>query len=233
MLESFCAAANFRGFLERPDCPPVLKESAKILGQCTGKESAIMTEIRTLELDDNLNDMVRQASADPRKQRPLSERVHSQLHAMDEHLRKEINNWSLPNSAFFHERHTIGGTQYTTHNTLQRDSFVFFQPRDTDGIVPGLIQDIFSVPVQLLKLGKPSYFQHIFFLVIQRYLPLKTPRADDPFEEYEDSGFQLWSDKLADEPDVVLETQWICHSIQRTWAPGAMVMKPLDRVSIL
>ncbi|KAH7918137.1 hypothetical protein BV22DRAFT_986532, partial [Leucogyrophana mollusca] len=50
MLESFCAAANVKGFLQQAGCPSILKESAAILEQCWGQYNSgtLMTDIRTL-----------------------------------------------------------------------------------------------------------------------------------------------------------------------------------------
>ncbi|KAH7906577.1 hypothetical protein BJ138DRAFT_975499, partial [Hygrophoropsis aurantiaca] len=50
MLETFCAAANVKGFLQQQGCPSIIKESAAILDQCWGQYNAgtLMTDMRTL-----------------------------------------------------------------------------------------------------------------------------------------------------------------------------------------
>ncbi|KAH7904268.1 hypothetical protein BJ138DRAFT_972992, partial [Hygrophoropsis aurantiaca] len=50
MLESFCAAANVKGFLQQEGCPSILKNSAEILEKCWSQYNSgtLMSDIRTL-----------------------------------------------------------------------------------------------------------------------------------------------------------------------------------------
>ncbi|KAH9928229.1 hypothetical protein B0H21DRAFT_700382, partial [Amylocystis lapponica] len=50
MMNSFCAAANIKVFLKRPDCPQILKECEFIVEECYGgnQRGTLMTDICTL-----------------------------------------------------------------------------------------------------------------------------------------------------------------------------------------
>jgi hypothetical protein len=168
MLKSFCAAANTRGFLNRPDCPPVLKESAKILERCGVHDRgvAIVAEIRTLGFEsDNIKEL-RYSEIQWTKRTIFPERVRTAMRSIDDDLRTEIKGWPTPKNAFFHERHTIRGVQYTTYRSLKRDSCVFFLSKGTETLVPGVIQEIFSVMVPSSKPDKSDYYTELYFLVI-------------------------------------------------------------------
>jgi hypothetical protein len=221
MLMSFCAASNLRGFLHRSDCPPVLKSCATILENCVGKERgvAIMTEIRALGPD---TDEERQHSDIPwGKEEELSSPIREAIKSIDT---------NLPTSAFFHQRCTIRGTAFTTCTASKRDSRIFFQLPNSDEPVPGVISDIISIPVKLAE--KADHYKVLYYFVIRRHLPLSEEQhVADPFREYPDFGAQLWSDKLADEPEVVQANELICHSVGRPWATGVVVLKALNRVS--
>jgi hypothetical protein len=55
--------------------------------------------------------------------------------------------------------------------------------------------------------------------------------SDDILSDYAPFGASLWSDRLADQPDVVLATSPIRECIGRPWAPGVVVLKAMYRVS--
>jgi hypothetical protein len=230
MLESFCVAANVKTFLRRPDCPSTLRECQAILEQCwsgqDGMDGAFAKELRMLIPDEIPGRKDHDAFAWG-KQRPLSKAVLAALASIDEELSTMIENWSRPNSVFYYEEHTIRGVRYTTRARSRRDSAVFFKPRASEHIVPGIIQEIFSVPIRHPQQSNATYSEE-YFLVIQRHIA--TWRTD-PFRKYQDFGASIWSNKLATELDVVLATTRICHSISRPWGEDAVVLKALDRVS--
>lgn len=230
MLESFCVAANIRGFLHRSDCPLAIRDCLPILEQCWAqdKSGTLKTDMRSLGFEDTEIKSQHRSEIRWETQKNLTADVACELHLKKEYLCAKIENWSTPTSAFFHRRHTIRGIQYTTRQTSRGDSAVFFQPMGSDNFVPGNIQEIFSVPVQC---STPEEYREQTFLVIQRHLAMKESYSADIFPNYIHFGASLWSDQLASKPDVVLATGRICHSIGRPWAAGSVVLKSLDWVS--
>lgn len=157
-------------------------------------------------------------------QKNLSAKILSVLEANYHQLSTQINGWSKHEKAVFHNRHTIRDIEYATRTTSIRDSAIFFNLVDGNNLVPGFIQDIFSVPIQR---GNEDIIAQYFF-VIRRYLPL-TPPFDNPFLLHADFGAELWSDKVAEDVEVVPTSRPICHSIGRKWDTGILVLKPLDK----
>jgi hypothetical protein len=157
-------------------------------------------------------------------QKHLSTKILSALEANYHQLSTQIDGWSKPDKAVFHNRHTVRGIEYTTRTTSMRDSAIFFSLVDGNNLVPGFIQDIFSVPIQR---GSEDIIAQYFF-VIKRYLPLSAP-FDNPFLLHTDFGAELWSDRVAEDVEVVPTYRPICHSIGRKWDTEILVLKPLDK----
>jgi hypothetical protein len=231
MLETFCVAANIKRFLQRSDCPKVIQECKPILEQCWGLDGSgtLKADMRILGFEAVEAKVKRRIDIEWAKRSELSEAVFTKLQAMDEYLRSEIPAWSIPTRVFFHERHNVRGTQYATRKTSKPRSTVFFQPEGSHELVPGVIQEIFSVPIR--QSASADEYVDTYFLVIQRYLALEKPRSDNVLLGYTPFGASLWCDRLADAPEVVLATSPICECIGRPWAAGVVVLKPMDRVS--
>jgi hypothetical protein len=229
MLESFCAAANLKGFLQRSDNSSVVKECSAVIQRTTHslQDGTSMIDTRKLAVD--ASPAMTPYTSNKRGAKPLPEKVISFLNVAKDHFRSQIPGWLTPDKVFFHHRHIICGFQYSTYVASVRDSSIFFQPINSNDFVPGVIQTIFSATTPC---EKENLYREYFFLVIRRYSKPRTIQTDDPFPRHDAFGVRLWSDKLTDEPDVILSTQRICHSIGRPWADGIMALKPLDRVRI-
>ncbi|KAH7904023.1 hypothetical protein BJ138DRAFT_1019721 [Hygrophoropsis aurantiaca] len=229
MLESFCAASNVKAFIQQPECPSILKESSSLLEECWGQynKGTLMTDIRTLAGEQIPDKKLKRSEIAWNKQEQLSEELRSTLLAMHKELVYELPNWTCPDAAFFHPRHTICQLRYANQQTSKRDSTMFFKPLRSNFLVPGVIQEIFSVPIKHTK----DDYTEIYFLAIQKFKACSS--EDDPFEKYPDFGASIWSEELAD-LDIIPSSQTICHAIWQPWRKGTTVgttvMKPLDRV---
>jgi hypothetical protein len=230
MLETFCAAANIKGFLQRSDCPNIVQECKPVLERCwdLDKSGTLKNDMRILGFEAEEAKVRRHVDIEWEKRGELSEMVCASLLSMDDYLRAEIPTWSMPRKVFFHARHNVRGTQYADRQTSKRTSVVFFQPAGSVEFTPGIIQEIFSVPIQ--DSGSADEYRETYFLVIRRYLVLEAS-SDDILSDYAPFGASLWSDRLADQPDVVLATSPIRECIGRPWAPGVVVLKAMYRVS--
>jgi hypothetical protein len=222
MLNSFCAAANIKGYLQRSDCPPLLKRSIPIIEQCLdhGRRVILAKNARTL-LDNDEVKKLRHSDIDWSKQRPLDDSLFKAMKAY-------IGGESPPRDVFFHSRHDIRGRTYTTQRVSERNSNIFFQPERSEKLIPGIIQEIFAIPIACAQ----DQYTYDFYFAVQRLLPLEIPPLSDPFSQFPDFGAVLWSDKLENDLEIVSQTQLIQHSISRPWDRGVLVLKPLDRVRI-
>lgn len=180
-------------------------------------------DMRTALVDEDPVTKIHRCYVPDSAQKDLPTKILLVLEASYHRLCTQIHGWSTPDKASFHNRHTVRGIEYTTRTTSMRDSAIFFSPVDDNNLVPGFIQDIFSVPI---RRGSDTIAQHFF--VVRRYHPLSAP-FHNPFLLHADFGAELWSDKVAESVEVVPTSRQICHSIGRRWDNGILVLKPLDK----
>ena len=192
MLESFCAGANLKAFLQKTTNPTILKEAATIIDQATDQRPGVtlMMLMRTLDSKPSSRENLRHSDFQWKKLKTLDEVVSSSLKVSHNFYCAQIKGWFLPPEVFIHKRLTIWGTVYTIRTESVHDSAVFFQLMGSDSCIPGIIWQFFSVPCQF----GVDEFREEFFIAIQRYSALKAPQSDDPFLPHVDFGAQLWSE---------------------------------------
>lgn len=228
LLEAFCAAANIKAFLKRDDCPKVLKDCESIVEACYGgnQRGTLMTDIRTL--GHAMLDVTPETSLDPvdlKKATALEDELYDILQAKQASLLDDVPGWTLSSHAIQHDRYIIRGAQYSTSNTTERNSVVFFDRLPRGPFVPGIIRRIFTTT------GYRNGIERQFlFLAIQRYALLDNP-GEDPFVAYPDFGANLWSKVLVEGLDVVPASNRICHAIRMEWNTSSYALKPLAMVS--
>jgi hypothetical protein len=231
MLESFCAAANIKAFLQRPDCPSILQKCIPFLemGQDKDIQGTLMTDISTLSLGTVASSKkLEHGDIDWKKRKPLDSDEYEVLTSLSDTLCTEIKNWSTPTEAFFHERYTIQGIEYANFHISKQLATVFFQPMHCVDLVPGVIRHIFSI--QCPNTTSRLYTEH-FFLVIHRYLPTKEPLKAGRLDLDPNFGASLWSVAMAKTPDIIPTSHRVYHAIMRQWNSEMNILKPLNKVS--
>lgn len=212
MLETFCANATLRTFLQRPGVPNILQRFEPILESSFGldQRGTLMSDIRELQLEADRTD----TSSESRTQ--LDKDVRS---ALRKYLLDNGYTGPVPYEAKTHPRHRINGLMYAVNTANKRDSFVYYSDARTSGLVPAVIRQIFTVSSTDQSNGT--------FLAVQKFLPKTIP---DPFDRYPEFGARLWSIDLDPSIFVICATQKICHGIQRKWGENHVVMRPMNKV---
>ncbi len=193
-MNQFCASANLKSFASGPACPPALRAGTNILEKCydISGRGTLKHDMRTL---DGAHDRVPTMDASVphsttlRKAQPLESDIYDALVA-----------WSQqspvpPNVVHSHSHLTIRGNQYAPWNATPRNSVIFFQPTDSDTMVPGVIRQIFSLTADSNAL-----------LAVHRYRALPEGQ-EDPFISYKDLGIGLWSQQHSDTIEIIDSSQ--------------------------
>jgi hypothetical protein len=214
MMETFCAAANIKALMQRPDMPNVLKEAEEILKRCCTPYGG----------QDFVTDMnIFEGTGSDAQQWSIEGGAHTA--SIPDELQyawAAVGNTKPLQRITMHKRYSVGGMQYATRKHSNHDCFVFIASKGQAKRVPGVIEYIFSVPF-------PDN-QHSHFIAIRRNLPVPE-KIIDPFLVYEDFGAQLWSSEYGQDLDIItLRDDPLCHAILMTWEDGILVMKPLDKV---
>jgi hypothetical protein len=190
---------------------------------CLGKDKHgnLATDIRTLVHDSNDVEKILSSDIEWNKHQPLDKSISMALKAY-------TGGEDSPRAVLFHNNLDIRGRTYVNHRASRKDCNIFFQPKGSHQLIPGIIEEIFAVPIPCTQ----GYYTYDFYLAIKRLLPLERPPLGDPLSQFPDFGAALWSDKLANHLEVIDTKQHIHHSIRQPWADGIVVVKPLDRVSV-
>lgn len=225
MLNSFCAASNFKSLLQRTD-NPVFAECATAVQRATRERLPGAPWTASQQPSEDTD---KSCNRHLSKKQPVSNRLRSALQNIHERLCAEIPGWSLPAEAYFYKRYTMHDIVYCTGASSNRDSTIFFQPSHGTYTMPGIVREIFSVPVMGENRGP---LRSETFFAIQAFKECEiSDSVNDPFFAHKDFGASLWSTKMADELQVIRTTQRVCHAIYRKWTKDVYVMKPLDKVS--
>lgn len=154
-----------------------------------------------------------------RKQDILSSDAQAALTIANRHFHK-LQRPLLAEESRSVESLMINDFRFTTFRQLVHDSAVFFQPLDSQTLVPGYVDSI-----RVCEKGED-------WLIVRRLLPLsKSLATANPFHEYPEFGAELWSDKPSSSIEVVPVSQMVYHRISQPWSKGALVVKCLNRVS--
>jgi hypothetical protein len=229
-MNSFCAAANLRTFVQSTRCPDMIGKCEPILKSVYGEDTrgTLMNDIRTL--DRNINpisneDTVTKIDFDREKLRCLDVETYKALVAF---VNTENGvGWTPSKNVVLHNHYTIGGLQYRRSTSGKKNSTIFFQPEVGGPLVPGVIRQIFSLP----RVSTGGNETSGILLAVQRYKSIKDRgRIHDPFSKFMDFGAGLW-DEATSEIEIIMPSQRICHAIWRKWEDKILVMRPLNRVS--
>ena len=224
MMNSFCAFANLRTFLDSPRCPDYLKPCKPIMEQCyaADKRGTLMNDIRVLEnqYSDTAIEDLKPWAYDNEKLQPLETDIQEAVLAAS-----TTSTISNIRNAIFHPCYTIGGLQYTPYTVQKKDSTIFFQTGVDENSVPGRIRQILSMP----QCTQDAINIECVFLAVQRY-KLISDGIEDPFKNFGDFGAALWSSdfKIV---EIIGCSAVGCYGILRRWADGMVVLRPLNRVS--
>jgi len=192
-----------------------------------------MNDLRTL--DSNLSNGTGTTSDDRpwAYNRKKFERLETDVHAsLVAFFNSRGYNHTPDTHALPHAQYTIGGLTYAeskagAKNTDSRNSVIFFETEAGQPLVPGLIRKIFSMPKKDIQGSE----QRLVFIAVERYKTLaNTDGAQALFTRYGDFGAGLWSTTLG-EVEIITPSHKMCHGIRRKWNEGAVVLKPLNRVS--
>jgi hypothetical protein len=228
MMESFCAASNLRSFVQGTRCPDAVAKCEPILNSMYGQDTrgTLMNDIRTLYSDINdmpANDDISASNFNEAKLKPLDEETYRALVTFAANDKNE--GWTAHKEALLHVQHTIRGQQYQRSTASKKNSVIFFQPKAEEGLVPGVIRQIFSIP-RTIPNGAVT---HCVLFAVQRFHHLDD-RIHNPFRKFENFGAGLWRDTTS-QIEIITPSQKICHAIRRKWDDKTLVMKPLNRVS--
>lgn len=205
------------------------KDSVAITERTFNTENggAYIPETRKLSLSNKNhieNPSLKPAEVHTSKSKPLDEAVQAAMKKSEKQLHRELGSFCCPEQAVFHDRVTIRDHKFTTYRTSENHGVIFFQEAsDTCDLVPGMVRAIFQVTQDSTT--------HTF-LAIHRYLTPKTS-LPNPFACYPDFGASLWSSETQKEVTIVPGNRRIYHAIYRDWDYKILVMKPLNRVSII
>ena len=139
-------------------------------------------------------------------------------------LQHELGSFHCPEKVNFQDRVTIRDHEFATYRTSENHGVIFFEDAaGASSLIPGVIRAIFLI--------RRDNTEHII-LAIHRYLE-PSRSLPNPFARYPDFGAGLWSSEMHKEVTIVPGNRNIYHAIYRKWDDKLMVMKPLDRVSVL
>lgn len=210
MLRSFCIAATVRQFLDRIDCPGLLKKASTILDRFFGanKRGTLMHDLHTLI---NLPATPQDITSVPWNKLKLQP------------LPGELREGHSASEALMLSRHSVRGADFAVEPTSREASQVFYRSKDGHA-VPGVIQYIFKV---YEPLDQKLCVARTFF-AIRPYLPSTLPH--NPFAGYADFGASIWSSELQETLDVVEDRHEIHHALRRQWSDDTYVFKSCNRV---
>ena len=126
----------------------------------------------------------------------------------------------FPHQAFplcmSYAKYTSGKVTFTTHVSSPRDFNITFISNNTQR--PGVICFIVT----------PEQSPQDVLFIVERYAPLPSDSAWNPFASHVAFGAGLWLDKMEDLLEVVPLWRLKCHIISSRWANDTLVIKALD-----
>jgi hypothetical protein len=219
MLKTFCAGANLRALLQGKNCPDALRSAVPLLENKWVEERRMGTNADV----NHLGDIETNKLDNGKKGLLLTGEYELAFEAGFKSLGQTFssNPGEKSRSVNFHKRVMIGGRVFAVANQAGRDAEVFFQPLNSEQLVPGVITAIFSIS---------HNNNEVFVLSILRRKPAPSGIAN-PFARYPDFGAQLWSVEHESSKVCIPTTQPVYHSQSRPWAQGVVVLKPIIPVS--
>lgn len=225
MLETFCAAANIKTFVEQEACPIALRQLRPIV------EPLLKSDIRGTLMSQVLSGHNAATTDtheyDHKKYRPLDLRYYDALRTQQTVIKIDLPDWTAGLRGVLYEHCVFRGLSYSKFLPDKAGGIIFFRPNDNEELVPGVIRDILGVAA---KGDSPSGIVEHKLLVVQRLLPCP-PSTFDPFHEYPDFGARIWSRHPSPIIEIVPAVREFHHAIVQSWNDEAYVMKSTATVS--
>ena len=207
-MQSFCTASALKVNLYRDDCPEVLKLMRPILESHLPwgdkSDASLQPSRKETDLSFELTAAVQEANRYVAEDKQLSPRGAS---VQDLIISKRTFSVYRPSNC------NSNGLIYSKPlktNWFSRETSQVYLPARIEKIV--LCQD-----------GR-------HWLAVRRLMPSIDP-SGNPFANYPDFGVEIWSDKFANQVEVIPVESTIYHAIYQPWDQGYWIIKKLDRVS--
>ncbi len=230
MMESFCAAANFRSFLKRLDLPDIVRDIADAIDL---PEEIRGTLLQSIHSDFGKTSLIK-ISKEERGKEKLSLLDQDIFEALGKpEVSTAISNfagqsWSPPHRAVKHDRVVIDGKTFSVENSTKSTGLICI--RRGDSYIPSKMRDIISVTYP--DANDNQSLNVLFLFIVHQHVPASS-KVSNPFLGYPEFGANLWSNGCYSRPSVVPvfpETRF-SHGIFRKWDERHIVAKALDRVS--
>lgn len=229
MMESFCAASNFRGFLKRLDLPSAVRDIAEAIELPNDVRGTLLQSVHSDFGKTSLVKISREERAKHRLSK-LEKDVVEALGKISPAISSLIGRkWVVPTDAVKHDRVVIAGKTYSVESATNSMDLVCVH--NGAAYVPGRTRDILSIAYPEGADGQVLNVLFIFIIHMQLPISAKVP---NPFLQYQEFGANLWSRDCYARPSAVpiLPGTRFCHGISRKWDERSTVVKALDRVGV-
>lgn len=229
MLETFCAAANIKMFMQQEACPDALKKLRPLV------DSVLKQDTRGTLMAQFLPEICVEAvltgdeAGDASQYRDLNERYYAALVDQQSAINVDIPDWTPGTRAMLKNRHIFRGLPYSNHRDGKAGGVIFFQPHGSKILVPGVIRQMFAVASS--EYSRSNRLSHML-LAVQRFKPCpdSTP---DPFFNYPDFGASIWSCETSQEYEIIPAVREFHHAIVQAWDENTYVLKSTATVSTI
>lgn len=227
MLETFCAAANIKLFMQQEACPDALQRLRPLVDSVLQPDSrgTLMAQLRpgtcaeaTLTGDE---------AGEACEYKDLDERYYTALVDQQSAINVDIPDWTPGTRAMLLNRRTFRSLQYSKHRDGKAGGIIFFRPHESSVLVPGVIRQILAVASS--QYSQSNRLAHVL-LIVQRFQP-RPDSTPDPFLGFPDFGAQVWSRKTCEEYEVVPAVRKFHHAIVQAWDDYTYVVKSTATVS--
>lgn len=233
MLKSFCAAANLRQFMNRDDCPDVMRRCQSIFETCYAGDNrgTLMSGMRVLGSTDTESEKQEPWLYDTSRLETLEDAIQQAV--MRYLMQRRSTSTSPVFKAVTHAHRNIRGLQYAElhaggKNRGGRNGHVYIQDDKRSTGVPAVIIKILSIP----DINDAGVTTELLLLAVQKFKALRGgPNTFQPFGQV-DIGIELWDSKL-DSVEIIMPSQLISHATCRPWKTGGIVFHSNSRVSQL
>ncbi|KAH9912870.1 uncharacterized protein B0H18DRAFT_960738 [Fomitopsis serialis] len=207
MLDTFCAAANIKSFVQQEACPDALQRLRPLM------ESLLKADTRATVAGDEISNYL--------KFKELDKHYYEAMVSQQTAIKVDLPDWTPGRRAIMHNRYTFSGLTYSKYVEGKAGGIIFFQPRTGDAFIPGVIREIFAVAA--LDNSRPHLVGHML-LAVQRFQP-RPPSVVDPFLAYPDFGASIWSRTTSRTMEIIPVVRELHHAIVQPWDDGTYVLK--------
>ncbi len=186
MMESFCAAANFRGFLKRLDLPSIITEIAEAMGF---SDEVRGTLPQSAHSDFGKTSSVKISREERNRENPskLDDDIIEALGKASTRISTFIGrNWVATPKAVTHDRVVIAGKTFSVEKTTTSVGLICI--RNGDYYVPARLRTILSVTYP--DAANEQMLNVLFLFVVHQHLPV-LKNVSDPFLKYPEFGGRL------------------------------------------